>query len=382
MFHMKKIRTPGPVWIVDTTLRDGEQSPGVIFSTKEKLEIASLLDEAGVDEIEAGIPAMDDAVCKDIKRLARLKLSCDLSCWCRAKKMDIELAAACNTSGVHISFPTSSILLKTFDKTENWVLDTLVNLTAFAKRHFDVVSVGAQDATRTNRTFLRQFAEQAYQSGAHRFRIADTVGMATPLTIMHTITDLLKTIPDMDIEFHGHNDLGMATANAVCAVAAGAASLSVTVNGIGERAGNVPLEEICIALFELGDYQGKLKANYLTELCRMVAAASGMEISASKPIVGKNAFRHESGIHCAGLIKNPLSYQPFNPKMVGRKGCEHIIGIHSGSRGIRQTLSNQGIHINKAEAEKLLTLIKKKVRQKNRTLSLIELKRLYQTFPA
>jgi len=365
------------IWMVDTTLRDGEQAPGVVFTTQEKLEIATALARIGIDEIEAGIPAMGHDACQDIRKIAQLGLPCTLSCWCRANKDDIEKAAACNTPGVHISFPTSSLLLKTFDRDEAWVLDSLEHLVNFGKRYFDHVSVGAQDATRTRQEFLYKFASLASQTGADRLRIADTVGLITPSMVIKTMTDLITRVPDLDFEFHGHNDLGMATANGVTAVDAGAKALSVTVNGLGERAGNAPLEEVAMALFEVGGYRGCINTSLLTELCTMVAMASGRAIPDSKPIVGNNIFRHESGIHCSGLLKDAASYQLFQPEKVGEKECEYVIGYHSGSAAIGHALKQQGILIDKTMAEKLLPLVRKKARRRKSQITPAELKDLY-----
>lgn len=365
------------IWMVDTTLRDGEQAPGVVFSTDERLGIASLLARTGINEIEAGIPAMGDEACRDIKKMADLNLPCTLSCWCRANEKDIEQAARCRTPGVHISFPVSSILLKTFDKDETWVLKSLKSLVGFAKTYFDRVSVGAQDATRTRREFLHEFAALAHEAGAERLRIADTVGMSSPSRVTDLVTGLKKQVPGICLEFHGHNDLGMATANAVTAVEAGAEALSVTVNGLGERAGNAPLEEVAMALFEIGGYNGTIDMTRITDLCSRVAKASGRDIHPSKPITGKNVFRHESGIHCAGLLKNPSAYQLFQPEQVGKETCNYVIGYHSGSAGIRHVLENQGISIGKAPAQKLIPYVRQMAMERKSPLSPAELKELY-----
>ncbi len=366
------------IWMVDTTLRDGEQTPGVVFHPLEKIEVAWGLSDCGIDEIEAGIPAMGDMACQEIIALSRLNLSCILSCWCRAVKEEIILAAGCNTPGVHISFPTSSILLKTFGKTEGWVLDNLTDLVTFSRQYFDQVSVGAQDATRTDKGFLHRFASRCHELGVHRLRIADTVGMVSPVQIMKTIGDLTTAVPGLSLEFHGHNDLGMATANAVSATDAGADSLSVTINGLGERAGNAPLEEVAMALFGLGAKRSKLKLERLDALCRMTARYSGQPIHPSKPIVGDRVFSHESGIHCAGLLKNPSSYQPFDPKTVGRKGASLVLGSHSGTSIICHLLGKKGIVINKDLAGKLLSRVRREAAEHNRPVSAERLEAIYQ----
>jgi homocitrate synthase NifV len=366
--------------MVDTTLRDGEQAPGVVFNTKDKQEIAQRLAECGVDEIEAGIPAMGTTACRDIRNLVRLALPCTLSSWCRAKKTDIDLAAACETPGVHISFPTSSILLKTFDRDETWALDTLEELVAYSKRYFDHVSVGAQDATRTEGRFLTQFARLALDCGVHRLRIADTVGMASPVMIIKMVSNLLAALPKLSLEFHGHNDLGMATANAVSAVDAGAQSLSVTVNGLGERAGNAPLEETAMALFGVGPHRSNIQLAGLTQLCRQVADLSGQILPPAKPVVGSRIFSHESGIHCAGLLKDSTAYQLFDPALVGNQAGQFVIGYHSGTAGICHLLKTQGISLSRKDARQLLPLIRKKTLEQKKALSLGELKQLHKTW--
>ena len=365
------------IWMVDTTLRDGEQAPGVVFTTREKLEIAMDLARVGINEIEAGIPAMGKEARRDIKALLALNLPCTLTSWCRAVQKDIEQAAQCCTPGVHISFPVSSILLKTFDKDEAWVLKSLKSLVGYAKTCFDRVSVGAQDATRTRQEFLNKFAALAHEAGADRLRIADTVGMAGPLMVMDLVEGLRKGVPGICLEFHGHNDLGMATANAVTAVEAGAGALSVTVNGLGERAGNTPLEEAAMALFEIGGYKGTIDMTRMTKLCRRVAKASGRGIPPSKPITGENVFCHESGIHCAGLLKHPSAYQLFTPEQVGQKESDFVIGYHSGSAGICHALEKQGISIGKSLARKLIPFVRQKALEHKSSLTPAELKELY-----
>lgn len=365
------------IWIVDTTLRDGEQAPGVVFDTDDRMEIARSLARVGIDEIEAGIPAMGEAACQDIKRLTKAGLPCVLSSWCRATEQDLLLAAQCNTSGVHISFPTSSLLLKTFDRTENWVLERLESLVNFAKQHFDQISVGAQDATRTRWGFIERFSRQAQAVGVGRLRLADTVGMISPTMVINLVSNLKKVVPGLDVEFHGHNDLGMATANAVTAVDCGADAVSVTVNGLGERAGNASLEEVVMALFELGSYKKKIDTFFLADLCHLVAKASGRVISDSKPIVGSRIFAHESGIHCSGLLKDPSSYQLFQPEKVGNNSCEYVIGYHTGSSAISHVLEQQGIHVSKSKAKQLLALVRKTVLEQKKTLTPVQLKQLY-----
>ena len=358
------------VWMVDTTLRDGEQAPGVFFRPLEKLTIARQLAECGVDEIEVGIPAMGEFACREIEAIAQLTLPSMLTCWCRAVKRDIELAIGCGTPGVHISFPTSSILLKTFEKNEAWVLETLDETVRFSKQYFDQVSVGAQDATRTDMTFLLRFCQTAIGLGVHRVRLADTVGMITPSALMDMVKTLLIRLPGLGLEFHGHNDLGMATANAVSAVDAGARAISVTVNGLGERAGNAPIEETAMALFGIGARKSNMRLSGLARVCNTVAKYSGQDIPPTKPITGSRIFSHESGIHCAGLLKNSHTYELYDPKQVGRDTARQlVIGVHSGAAAIKHALASQHIEVDANTARRMLPRVRAAATTGNKPVS-------------
>lgn len=330
------------VYIIDSTLRDGEQAPGVVFSHSDKLRLAEMLSQSGVDELEAGIPAMGSEECRAIRDITGLNLSCTIGSWCRARRDDLENAARLGTQGVHISFPVSTALLTTIGKDATWVFRMLEDLVPRACKEFPRVSVGALDATRANETFLCAFATLAFSCGAVRLRIADTVGVASPVQVMRQVRRLREQAPGLQIEFHGHNDLGMATANAVCAVLAGADALSVTVNGLGERAGNVPLEEIALALPVAVGKACHLRPDKLLELCSLVSRISGREIPPNKPVTGELIFTHESGIHSHGLMQDDLSYQPYLPQRVGRQ-TRMVLGKHSGRHAVEAYLENKGV---------------------------------------
>jgi len=375
--HMKEVFEKS-VYIIDTTLRDGEQAPDVVFKPSEKISIAKKLAEIGVDELEVGIPAMGEEEISVIKAIAAMNLPVRLTSWCRAKPDDIEAAAEAGTEGLHISFPVSEIHLTALNKNRQWVLDELITLVPQAKKRFGFVSVGAQDATRVDTDFLAQFAEAALEAGADRLRIADTVGISTPMSIFQTISQI-KSASEIDLEFHAHNDLGMATANAFMAIEAGCQSVSVTALGLGERAGNAALEELVMALKLSGKYKTKVSSTGLSALCQLVSNASAREIHPQKPVVGKAAFQHESGIHCAALLKNPNAYQPFLPEEIGHASMELIIGKHSGAAAISHVLKARGITIAQNEARELLPWVRRYAGDKKRAISSIELESVYHS---
>ncbi|NTV05402.1 MAG: homocitrate synthase [Chlorobiaceae bacterium] len=365
-------------WIIDTTLRDGEQAPGVVFSSSEKMEIATLLADTGVNELEIGYPAISTEERNTIRKIVAYKLPVRLTSWARAKWQDIEDACISGTEAVHISFPVSAMYLELMEKDYEWVQEQLQVLVPKAKKYFNFVSVGAQDATRADPEQLKNFILDAEACGADRVRIADTVGIATPTSLIDLL-HRLKSASHVALEFHAHNDLGMATANAYTALEAGCHAVSVSVTGLGERAGNAALEELAIALKLSGKYETSIDTTKLSHLCTAVSKASGRNIVDQKPVVGKSAFQHESGIHCAALLKHPLSYQPFLPDQIGREKYELVIGKHSGSASLQHYFSGKGIIITRNEATHLLALVRTTATEKKRALQPDELENIYST---
>ncbi|ABL65934.1 homocitrate synthase/isopropylmalate synthase family protein [Chlorobium phaeobacteroides] len=363
-------------WIIDTTLRDGEQAPGVVFTAGEKYRIAQLLAEIGVNELEIGYPAISSEERENIRTIAALHLPVRLTSWARASWDDIEHARSCETEAVHISFPVSPLYLQLMQKDYLWVQRQLQELVPKAKKYFNIVSVGAQDATRTPYELLKTFVLDAEACGADRIRIADTVGIATPISVLDLVGRLQSVSPTA-LEFHAHNDLGMATANAFTALEAGCSAVSVSVTGLGERAGNAALEELAVALLLNNQFQCKIDTTKLAMLCKTVSKASGRPIQDQKPVIGKSVFQHESGIHCAALLKNPLSYQPFLPSEVGRKPHELVIGKHSGSAALKHFYHTRGISLTRDEASRILSLVRRSADEKKRALTAHELDEIY-----
>ncbi len=365
--------------IVDTTLRDGEQTAGVVFANKEKLRIAKMLDEVGVHQIEAGVPVMGGDEKQVIKEIVDSGLRASIMGWNRAVVSDVQHSIDCGVDAVAISISTSDIHIEhKLMSTRERVLSDMVKACEFAKKHNLYVSVNAEDASRSDMDFLIRFATEAKNAGANRLRYCDTVGTLDPFTTYERIKYIIDTV-GIDVEMHMHNDFGMATANTFAGIRAGATHAGVTVIGLGERAGNAALEEVVMALKYLMDTDLEFKTERFRELAEYVARAAGRHLHVSKAIVGSNMFAHESGIHADGALKNPLTYEVFKPEEVGLER-QIVIGKHSGTAAIKAKFAEYGINLSQNDAEEILARVRAAAVELKRSLFDKEVVYIYEEY--
>lgn len=368
----------GTVIIDDTTLRDGEQTAGVVFGLREKLSIARMLDDIGVQELECGIPAMGKEEQASIRAVVELGLNARLITWNRALISDIRASIACGVTAVDISLSVSDLMIANkLRKDRAWVIEQLRTAVSFAKEHDLYVSVGGEDASRADSSFLVELMGIAHELGGDRFRFCDTLGILDPFIMFEKIRTLREAVPGLPIEVHTHNDLGMATANAIAGIRAGARFVNTTVNGLGERAGNAALEEVVMGLKLACGIDPGIETHRFHEISRFVGKASGRPVPDWKPVVGKKVFSHESGVHVDGVIKNPQNYEGFDPAEVGLSRYL-VLGKHSGTSSLLERFKELGIILSREEAACLMEQVREKSQAARRPLKDRELRRLYR----
>lgn len=360
----------------DTTLRDGEQAAGVVFSLEEKKAILTLLKEAGVEQAEIGIPAMGLEEQRDINKLINMNLPMQFITWNRANKADIDASISAGSNWTHLAIPTSDVQMKRKMNRNRLDIKMMIQKAVeYAKSKNVTVSVGFEDASRADQNFLLELIKDLQDLGVKRFRYADTVSALQPFSMYENIAEIMKAYPSIELEIHAHNDFGLATANTLAALKAGAIWASTTIVGLGERAGNAPLEEVVMAWKHLYKGEISIDTRLFHALAQVVSEASGRILSASKPIVGSMVYAHESGIHVDGLLKSRENYQSFDPIEVGQDHS-FLLGKHSGLSSLQYFLEREGILLEQQTGKELLEKIRILASHTKKAVEVTDLKAL------
>ncbi|MGD2067012.1 MAG: 2-isopropylmalate synthase, partial [Candidatus Bathyarchaeota archaeon] len=342
----------------DTTLRDGEQTPGVSLTPEKKLRIAESLDMLGVNAIEAGFAAASEGELEAIKLIADAGLRVQVYSMARGVTRDIDAVLKTGAVGVHLVIPSSDLHLEyKLKKSREDILKVTEDTTQYAKDHGLKVELSAEDATRSNLDFLTQMFKAGVAAGADRLCPCDTVGVLIPERTSELFSELKKRITDVPLSVHCHDDFGLAVANSIIALKSGADQAHVTMNGLGERAGNASLEELAVVLNAQYNVKLAIKTELLYETSLLVSRITDFPLQPNKAIVGENAFVHESGMHTHGILSNPATYEPFNPDMIGRTR-RIAAGKHSGSTGIRASLMEMGFDPSDEQLKEIFLRVK------------------------
>jgi 2-isopropylmalate synthase len=350
-------KNPDYIRIFDTTLRDGEQTPGVSLTVEDKIEIARQLSKLGVDVIEAGSPMSSAGEKKVVKEIAKAGLEAEVCGLARATRSDIDDALDCDVDLIHVFIPTSPVQMKyAVDMSPEQVLLATFDNVEYIKSHGVKCEFSPMDATRSKLDFLKKVCQAAEKAGAEMINIPDTVGIMIPRSMRNLIEEVKKAVK-VPISIHCHDDFGMAVANSLAAVEAGATQVHATINGLGERAGNASLEELVMALQIIYKLKTGVNSRLLYSTSRMVSTLTGIFVQANKAIVGENAFAHESGIHTRGVTVKPLTFEPIKPELVGRTR-KLVAGKLAGTRGVKAELQEIGIQPTEDQLKEIVRRVK------------------------
>lgn len=345
------------IFLFDTTLRDGEQTPGVSLTPENKLQIAKQIDRLGVDIIEAGFPITSKGEIEAVKLITQEKLNAEICALARTSIKDIDVALGCGVDSIHTFIATSDIHLEyKLKMSREEVLEKAIKAVEYCKSKNVIVEFSAEDATRSDLTYLKEVFKAVCIAGADRIDIPDTVGVMTPEKMAILVSDIKKVV-SVPISIHCHNDYGLAVANTIAGLNAGATTAHVSVNGLGERAGNASLEELVMSLNNLYQRKTNIQTKLIYETSKLVSRITGISISPTKAIVGENAFGHESGIHTHGVLTMPLTYEPMAPELVGRKRWIQA-GKHAGAHGISSQLEELGIEVSRDQLSEIVLRVK------------------------
>ena len=346
------------ILFLDTTLRDGEQTPGVSLSSEKKIEIALKLNELGVDVIEAGFAAVSEGEMNAIKTISSMGLSSKICSMARVLTRDIDAVLESGATHINLVVPTSDIHLKyKLKKSREDIITLVEKAVSYAKDHGLHVELSAEDSTRSDMKFLTKVFKTGVECGADRLCPCDTVGVMTPEKIYDFYINLKKEFKDVPLSVHCHDDLGLAAANTLFAVMAGADEVHATMNGLGERAGNAALEEVAVILKAAYGLEMNLKTELLYPTSRVISRLTGIPVQPNKAVVGENAFTHESGIHTHGVLANAVTYEPIPPEMVGFKR-RITVGKHAGTHGIKALLESWGLKPTEEEVKEIFRRVK------------------------
>ena len=351
-------RLPERVKILDTTLRDGEQTPNVALSTEDKLKIAQALDELGVDIIEAGFAVNSEGEAEAIKVIANAGLKSEICSLCRASISDVDAALACDVDSVHIFLATSKTHLeKKLKITQDQAIEKAVESIQHAKDHGLIVEFSDEDGTRTELEFLHRMHKAIQDVGVDRIDIPDTVGVMVPPAMTQFVSEIKKHVK-VPLAVHCHDDFGLSVANSLAGVLGGAEEVHVTVNGLGERAGNAALEEVVMSLLAFYNIKTNINSRKMAFVSRLVSQLTGIAVPPNKAIVGENAFSHESGIHVHGVLSDGSTYEPMRPEIVGKERS-FVVGKHSGVHAVQNKLKEYGIELTPDQMKEAVAKIKK-----------------------